>query len=1144
MGAEQSSGNVLVIEALRGHLKRLESENTMSFFEINVLDPFGKKAKLAQIKDCSVVVEALEKQADEEDSLALAKAIQVSVDAYKKSPKEKHSAIADEFYSILNRNRDALLKCASVKELQKKNNIDAFKQNEIQFSDDIAKHSGLLYKRIYSKKHVLDQTERTLHGIEHVNRVAYDIPVLINLYKLAGDKSAAALTNEDLKLLQIAALFHDTGRQSDTGKDYWDKDSAELAYYYLVDTLKMPKEKAQKVAEAIMNKDYHEGETYYRLRTNAEGELTWEMSNKGERNIYQKILHDADSLDIIRARKIYDGKRLEFYHDYASKDEKSKELLSELICEQRSLIELQGDGFKRQDAILKKEFENEEGYARTVQLVQRENKANNHFRLLSTLYTTDLTIPVKTLSTEKSVVYNPEAPLDEKNLRAALDQGLVLSRGISEPTARVTKTKKGVETQAELEVRKTLRRKGVGTRTAKSDRFEKHGNLNRSVAMLGHGAPSYTSAGFGIIEKDKSHKRIKSVASENIFSGFGKKKVVNVKAMPTSEEKENALKAVHEMQRMGGGSEERKSTHSEIIADLEDYDFIYFTKDPVFACSSLVPGSDVAKAFHPNAPLLQAIYLQLEYQKQSGSKKLFLVEYSGIHNTINIHPDLSEKEIIHQWKTMCIDFIRKQTSENKTQLLSMNLDQVKIYSMYGSLQASVGSIRRDLESADTHFRVDMRKEIDSAVQHELEQAKQKMTEKMIADIKSGAVPLFSEAAVSFLRSLGKGNLPPDLAAFVDQKLSEAVAQNEPYELTKKLFSQTISSSKRQPEKLPETLTYFSAMADITSNTSLAEKIHTQVYKAASNTLLNNLDNLASPTMNRRWYLMQYLNLKDAFHFTNDDHFFKTLLSKLLDIPSFYIIEKLGLEKDPQIMALMRQILMNMDFSYDDFLGKLKWYGAVLSNEDRRQRVNGYIEWLINHKERLAYVSDIEKILKDFNLHQDDPKLTNGLLQLMPKLSPNNFPVYVDAIRALSRIQNESRHPIDAATMERAIFGASETLLHYLKNLSDDQRKENYGHVGSKADHFAQFAQQLAAIDFNPPITLSPRCRQTLDACKHLLRQSKVEQAELDRQVTALFQKLGHPPAPTLAHTQLFKKQPLSATDTKKEPASPKKDLKI
>ena len=119
----------------------------------------------------------------------------------------------------------------------------------------LAEHAAYLYRHIYGLPFSYHESgnRRYIHSILHASRAAIYIPALANLYRKFGDQEALAIANEDLKLIQIAALLHDSGREGD-GVDMWDQDSGILTYKYLL-KLGVAKEKAKLFAEAVTNKD-------------------------------------------------------------------------------------------------------------------------------------------------------------------------------------------------------------------------------------------------------------------------------------------------------------------------------------------------------------------------------------------------------------------------------------------------------------------------------------------------------------------------------------------------------------------------------------------------------------------------------------------------------------------------------------------------------------------------------------------------------------------------------------------------------------------------------------------------------------------------------------------------------------------------
>ena len=173
--------------------------------------------------------------------------------------------------------------------------------------------------------------------MSHICRAAIYAPVFVNLLRMLGHDDALALTNRDLKLIQIAILFHDSAREGD-GKDIWDLESALLLYFYLK-KLGIEEKEAIKLAQAVANKDSEESGYYYVLRILKDGP-SWEQIEKQLVNIFQITIHDPDCLDIIRARDAFSAKKLFLSQLYLAN---AFDIIAQLIVEAKSLIRKHGD---------------------------------------------------------------------------------------------------------------------------------------------------------------------------------------------------------------------------------------------------------------------------------------------------------------------------------------------------------------------------------------------------------------------------------------------------------------------------------------------------------------------------------------------------------------------------------------------------------------------------------------------------------------------------------------------------------------------------------------------------------------------------------------------------------------------------------
>lgn len=130
----------------------------------------------------------------------------------------------------------------------------------------ITQHVVPLYKAAYP-----DGTQRRHHGVPHAIRVYFFAAALLELYH---DKHIV-LPSKQNHLLLTAAL-HDCAREGD-GYDAWEKESAEKSYEILTQHFEASPEEAELLKVALIEKD-----------------------NPEALSLEQKLVHDADCLEIIR----------------------------------------------------------------------------------------------------------------------------------------------------------------------------------------------------------------------------------------------------------------------------------------------------------------------------------------------------------------------------------------------------------------------------------------------------------------------------------------------------------------------------------------------------------------------------------------------------------------------------------------------------------------------------------------------------------------------------------------------------------------------------------------------------------------------------------------------------------------------------
>lgn len=641
---------------------------------------------------------------------------------------------------------------------------DAFKRSKtVSLDSPIEEHVKWAFDHIYSVGYLgrsIDPKSgiaRHAHGIQHVARAAFYVPILANLYRKHGDQSALQLNDEDIKLMQIAALLHDAAREGE-GDDLWDHESGILLYVYLTRTLGVNKDKAKMIAEAMANKDPSTAKGYFEIVENGD-KIIWKYNKSKlatEKNIYQKIIHDADCLDIIRARPHFDANYMDFYKDFGTK-ELALEEMATLISQARSLIEHQGDSYARTNNDFKLKRETQDAYACVMNDINSRNHNILHI-LSSKLLSKD---ELSNLQLVDTTPYNDKiASLTEAQLKAALREGKVFSRAIYMPSL-INPRSKYNETQIDLELQKMFREHGVTTRTKKSDNISKRGNPYRSVSMLGYGANVFSCAGFLIVNPNIAN--VVRVGDVDFHSGYGKKDIY----VPAGGNQEIAntkaeLAALNHKLKLGGSSANFSgaiSTHTELLYHLDKVDVIYFSNDPTLTS---------IKGQHRFSPILQALYLQQQYQKKYEQAKqkyteslgakgehqfierygersmLPLYEYSGLHNVIRHVPDdeLTENKIMSMWVSMCSDCIDTMSISD---LYQMDIEAIKTRSLYGNTRM------KSSEPVDSGYSLELRSKINEAISAKKNKMIGEHEAQIVNEIKTGRLSCLSNKAFTVIR---------------------------------------------------------------------------------------------------------------------------------------------------------------------------------------------------------------------------------------------------------------------------------------------------------------------------------------------------------------------------------------------------------
>src|SRR3990167_5008940 len=617
------------------------------------------------------------------------------------------------------------------------------------------------YAPIRSDRH---EVPRPIHGIAHANRVALYITAFANLYRRYHYPEALELTEDKLRLIQIAAVFHDSARLDDND-DVWDTESASLCFYYLRQR-GYSVEDAKWAAELIANKDYEPEKKYYSISVPVfpADTLDWNESIEDHpKSFEQKLLHEGDCLDIIRARLKFNGSLLHFYKDIAEHDQEAFDEMAKLITEARSLISQQGDQYSSLIEERKRIFSSELCFSCTQELLK--NKIE--FYPLLCLLTQDNRLlsqnELRQLSFIDRTPYDPLLPLTTKNLRRYMEQHYLLARALSDSTEVIPSTIKTPylpETQGELEARKDTRILSEQTRSRKAI-SHKEGNQLRSVSLIGDGTEVFAQA--GILIFTRNFEGFHEILSFDVGSGHAKKEHLSANKLSAevAQKKLADLKQQLKLGNYGTEFQAGSAMHTELLYHItsEEIAAVFYSKEPCLYSRADHHSPD-GLPFHPQSPLIEALYLKEVFERQT-KKKLLLVEYSGNDNFIAVREAPSEEALLKIWEELiesAINRIFDNYEFNSAKSLSVldmylsvegifkiilleiarknnNLDQLK------SCCASSGLSDQQKTSPDNYYPEALKEKINKRLMTVLNKRLEKFNRALFEKIKQGEMDL-------------------------------------------------------------------------------------------------------------------------------------------------------------------------------------------------------------------------------------------------------------------------------------------------------------------------------------------------------------------------------------------------------------------
>ncbi|OED44461.1 hypothetical protein ACH42_07385 [Endozoicomonas sp. (ex Bugula neritina AB1)] len=144
---------------------------------------------------------------------------------------------------------------------------------------------------------------RPKHGAQHQSRVAVWAVVLLTMRREMGDQAAVDFPDNLIPALMKTCLLHDSGRKGD-GRDQkeWEEVSGQQCKDHLI-ALGLSEAVAEYCGKAIQYKD---------------DPKTFPYKNNANAEMIRSLLHDADTLDVIRVRNNFFIDFLEIWHNLNS----------------------------------------------------------------------------------------------------------------------------------------------------------------------------------------------------------------------------------------------------------------------------------------------------------------------------------------------------------------------------------------------------------------------------------------------------------------------------------------------------------------------------------------------------------------------------------------------------------------------------------------------------------------------------------------------------------------------------------------------------------------------------------------------------------------------------------------------------------
>lgn len=510
------------------------------------------------------------------------------------------------------------------------------------FGESVEKHADFILPTIYKTPYPKSRADTTgiarpTHGAVHASRTAILIDHLVRLAQQYDPHFS--LEDKYKKLLQIAALFHDSAREND-GADRWEQESAENCYRYLKAS-GASEDDAQFAKEIIAGKEARK--SIHELRKSPSlSAVTSPIQT------CQLLLQSADCFDIIRCKDFFDITYLDIWHilnTMASADPSKDRAqfwkpLAEFADAASRLIDRQGDHHRMTDEKLKRSFELSPTCYKQTEACAQE--------IFSSLYAPK-SIPTK----------DPSEELAPESLQCTEDR-LVACRGLRSPEFFIGFSKKASlagkeETALNIELRKLFRKTP-----------QKDGNPYRSITTIGPGEPVFCGTGFIISAKRSALELVEAlpVDSGTPIDNMGQKsRKKHYKTLPLlpPEKAQAILKELPSRMMDGKGCSNEYSGgyefgHNETVMNIKPSDVVGIFYYPDHSLGMITeepkyPGFDeiFTQSAWESFYRIQAVYMQQTAQEQY--KKTFPIfqysKFGGFRRTA-----ITEDQIEADWKNV------------------------------------------------------------------------------------------------------------------------------------------------------------------------------------------------------------------------------------------------------------------------------------------------------------------------------------------------------------------------------------------------------------------------------------------------------------------------------------------------------------